>query len=150
MIQLNFKFFNVLFCFIVLGVFLGVLHEILPDLSCPTFYFHSVVRTEQQEVAGDAWCPLWCPPSCKHTLAARPSPRYVQSCPARGGCLALHQGLLCWLKKGYWHHPPRAVPGRHAGTTELCSESDFNPLSFRNLDFCPYLAVPQKSKHRYV
>lgn len=60
------------------------------------------------------------------------------------------QGLLCWLQKGYWHHPLRAVPSRHAGTTELCSELGFSPLSCKNLDFCPYLAVPRKSKHRCV
>lgn len=37
-----------------------------------------------------------------------------------------------------------------AGTMQLWSESGFSPLLCRNLDFRPFLAIPQKSQHRCV
>lgn len=154
MIQLNFKFFNVLCCFIVLfWFFLSVLHEIMPDLSCPSPLFAFILWLE---LASRRWQVM---PSVLSGVpfmqAHLGSQTLTQICtklpsPVRDGCLALHQGLLCWLQKGYTHHPPMAVPGTHAGTTELCTESGFSPLSGRNLDFGPYLTVLQNSKHRCV
>lgn len=64
-------------------------------------------------MAGDVWCPLWCPLSCNIPWPARASPRYIQGHPARGGCPALLQGLLC-----RWCNAEPAPKGRLAPSSQ--------------------------------
>lgn len=116
MIQLNFKFFNVLCCFIVLfWFFLSVLHEIMPDLSCPSPLFAFILWLE---LASRRWqvmpgvlsgVPLyastpWKPDSHSDMYkVAQPSQRWLPGL-APGTALLAPKGILAPSSHGSaWH-----------------------------------------------